>query len=100
MIAVKKYYLLTAGYLTTLTLNTPAAGFSVALGENLTVTVFAALTQAVYVAVAVTEPFGIPSITGSPTAAPVTVMVRFETAPAAMLGKSKLADPLRVLVNV
>ena len=48
MIAVKKYYLLTAGYLTTLTLNTPAAGFSVALGENLTVTVFAALTQAVY----------------------------------------------------
>ena len=59
----------------TITLNVADAGSSVAFGLNLILTVFAALTQAKYTPVVVTDVFGVPNVTGSPVVAPVTVMV-------------------------
>ena len=83
-----------------MTLNVPLAGSSVAFGENLTVTVFAADTHAVKVAVAVIDALGTPNATTSPSAAPVTVIVRSATAPAPVLAKSSVADPLSVRSSV
>ena len=62
---------------------------------NLTLTVFVADTHAKKVPAAGTEPLGAPKITTSFKAAPVTVIVKSLTAPAAVLPKSSVAVALR-----
>ena len=62
---------------------------------NLTLTVLIADTHAKKVPAAGTEPLGAPNITTSFKAAPVTVIVKSLTAPAAVLPKSSVAVALR-----
>lgn len=57
----------------------------------LIVTVLVADTQPTKVPFAGTDPLGIPSITTSPTTAPVTVMVKSVAAPAIVLPKFNVA---------
>lgn len=83
----------------TVTLKTPEAGSSDPVRAAIryrTVTVFVALTQAEKVPVVVWLAFGTDRLTTSPSAAPVTVTVRSVTAPAAVLPKSSVAEPLSV----
>jgi len=70
------------------------------LFEYLTVTVFVALTHAVKLPLATIEPFGTPRLTASPSAAPVTVIVKSDTPPAAVLPKSSVAVAVSVFANV
>ena len=82
------------------TLNIPDDG-SIALVrsllENLTVTVLAALTHAENEPLPETASLGTPRDTGSPLAAPVSVIVRSELAPAAVL--LKLSEDVVVKVR-
>ena len=81
-------------YFVTVTLKVPLPGSSdpvKAAIRYLTVTVLVALTHAENEPVAVWLALGTPRLTTSPSAAPVTVMVKSVLAPAAVLPKSRVA---------
>lgn len=65
-----------------------------------TVTVFDALTRAVYSAGTEYIVLAHPTETASPSDAPVTVIVSDEVAPGIVLGKSRVEDPLRPFIKV
>lgn len=79
-----------------MTIKVPDAGLNDdnnALLENRTVAVLSAEIHALKTPFDTVDPFGTANITGSPSLAVFTVIVRSELVPAAVFGKSSVALP-------